>query len=159
MTYVYAACTGHVLLLVLAVNSNQFQILRRCVLLLLATRSYALLSQITNTSLNWQNSRGYRDGVKVLWCHSHLVWLAFEGSISTCACFRSENFFVTFYILGKSKSLRFEIMEFPTVVFLPGAYRATEGSFAVNASLFPLTLDTDPSPLSSQTATLQTPCG
>ena len=36
-----------------------------------------------------------RDGVKVLWCHSHLVWLVFEGSIPTCACFVfffSENF-------------------------------------------------------------------
>ena len=25
-----------------------------------------------------------RDGVKVLWCHSHLVWLVFEGSIPIC---------------------------------------------------------------------------
>ena len=24
--------------------------------------------------------------------HSHLVWLLFEGSIPTCACFHSENF-------------------------------------------------------------------
>ena len=30
--------------------------------------------------------------VEVLWCHSHLVWLGFEGSIPTCACFHSENF-------------------------------------------------------------------
>ena len=30
--------------------------------------------------------------VKVQWCHSHLVWLAFEGSIPTCACFHSEIF-------------------------------------------------------------------
>ena len=28
-----------------------------------------------------------RDGGKVLWCHSHLVWLVFEASIPTCACF------------------------------------------------------------------------
>ena len=27
-------------------------------------------------------------------CHSHLVWLVFEGSIPTCTCFHSENFFV-----------------------------------------------------------------
>ena len=27
-----------------------------------------------------------RDGVNVLWCRSHLVWLVFEGSIPTCAC-------------------------------------------------------------------------
>ena len=30
--------------------------------------------------------------VKVLWCHSRLVWLVFEASIPTCACFPSENF-------------------------------------------------------------------
>ena len=34
----------------------------------------------------------YRDGVKVLWCHSHLVWVVFEDFIPTCACFHSENF-------------------------------------------------------------------
>ena len=34
------------------------------------------------------------DGEKiVLWCHSHLVWLVFEGSVPTCACFHSVNFF------------------------------------------------------------------
>ena len=35
-----------------------------------------------------------RDGVKVLWCHSHLVWLVFEASIPACSncCFPSENF-------------------------------------------------------------------
>ena len=37
-----------------------------------------------------------RDGVTVLWCRSHLV---FEGSIPTCTCFHSENFFVTCWIL------------------------------------------------------------
>ena len=45
---------------------------------------------------SWQNDTRYRDGVNVLWCRSHLVWLVFEGSIPTCACFHSENFFVTF---------------------------------------------------------------
>ena len=42
-----------------------------------------------------ENGTRCRDGVKLLWCHSHLVWLVFEGSIPTCACFHSENFFVT----------------------------------------------------------------
>ena len=28
--------------------------------------------------------------MKLLWCHSHLVWLVFEGSIPTCTCFHSE---------------------------------------------------------------------
>ena len=36
-----------------------------------------------------------QDGVKILWCHSHLVWLVFEGSIPTCACCCPGNFFVT----------------------------------------------------------------
>ena len=30
-------------------------------------------------------------GVKVLWCHSYLVWLVFEGSIPTSSCCRSEK--------------------------------------------------------------------
>ena len=38
------------------------------------------------------------DGVNVLWCRSHLVWVVFEGSIPTCACFHSENVFVTLHI-------------------------------------------------------------
>ena len=33
--------------------------------------------------------------VESVGCHPHLVWLVFEGSIPTCACFHSENFFVT----------------------------------------------------------------
>ena len=43
---------------------------------------------------SWQNDTRYRDGVMVLWCHLHLIWLVFEGSIPTCACFHA-NFFVT----------------------------------------------------------------
>ena len=31
----------------------------------------------------------------MLWCRFHLVRLVFEGSIPTCTCFHSENFFVT----------------------------------------------------------------
>ena len=35
-------------------------------------------------------------GVNVLWYHSHLVWLVFEGSIPTCMhLFSLEIFFVT----------------------------------------------------------------
>ena len=41
---------------------------------------------------SWQNGTRCRDGVKVLWCHSHLVWLVFESSIPTCTYFSSENF-------------------------------------------------------------------
>ena len=35
--------------------------------------------------------------VKVLWCHSHLVWLVFEGSISTCADFCSGNLITSIF--------------------------------------------------------------
>ena len=45
----------------------------------------------------WQNGTRCRDGVKVLWCHSHLVWLVFEASIPTCACFHEGKLFVTFF--------------------------------------------------------------
>ena len=57
-----------------------------------------LCSQVTNTMHSWQNGTRCRDGVKVLWCCSYLVWLLFEGSIPICACFHWENFFVTLYI-------------------------------------------------------------
>ena len=36
-----------------------------------------LCTQITNTRHSWQNGTRCRDGLKVLWCHSHLVWLVF----------------------------------------------------------------------------------
>ena len=42
-----------------------------------------------------QNGTRCRNGVKVLWCLYHLVWLVFEGSIPTCTCFPSGNFIVT----------------------------------------------------------------
>ena len=41
---------------------------------------------------SWQNGTRCRDGVKVLWCCSYLVWLVFEGSIPTCACFQLKTF-------------------------------------------------------------------
>ena len=34
---------------------------------------------------SWQNGTRCRDGVNVLWCRSHLVWLVFDDSIPTCA--------------------------------------------------------------------------
>ena len=46
-----------------------------------------LCTQLANTKHSRQNSTRCRDGVNVLWCHSHLVWLILEGSIPTCACF------------------------------------------------------------------------
>ena len=50
---------------------------------------------------SWQNGTRCRDGVKVLWCHSHLVQLVFEASIPTCTCFHegklSDLFSVAFF--------------------------------------------------------------
>ena len=43
----------------------------------------------------WQNGTRCRDGVKVLWCHSHLVRLVFEASIPTCTCFHEGKLFLT----------------------------------------------------------------
>ena len=40
-----------------------------------------LCTQLTNTKHSRQNGTRCRDGVKLLWCHSHLVWLVIEGSI------------------------------------------------------------------------------
>ena len=54
-----------------------------------------LCTQLTNTKHSWENGTRCRDGVNVLWCRSHLVWLVFKGSIPTCTCFHLENFFVT----------------------------------------------------------------
>ena len=57
-----------------------------------------LCTQLTNTKHNICVSGGEMAQdvgmvrVKVLWCHSRLVWLVFEASIPTCACFPSENF-------------------------------------------------------------------
>ena len=52
-----------------------------------------------------QNGTRCRDGVKVLWYCSYLVWLVFEGSIPTCACFQLKTFlllvcFVFFLLFG-----------------------------------------------------------
>ena len=53
---------------------------------------------------SWQNGTRCMDGVNVLLCHSYLVWLVFESSIPTCACFHPENFLVTsFYCFLNGK--------------------------------------------------------
>ena len=55
-----------------------------------------LCIQLTNSkhicvSAWWQNSTMCRDGLKVFWCHSHLVWLVFEASIPSCTFFLTPN--------------------------------------------------------------------
>ena len=55
---------------------------------------------------SWQNGTRCRDGVNVLWCCSHLVWLVFEGSIPTCTVFHSENFF---RLLNDSAMVKMEV--------------------------------------------------
>ena len=56
-----------------------------------------------------------RDGVKVLCCCSYLVWLVFEGSIPTCACFQLKTFLllvvVLFTIPEHTESLLTELQE------------------------------------------------
>ena len=42
-----------------------------------------------------KNVQDLGGGMKVLWCHSHLVLLVFEGSIPKCT-FLSRKLFVTF---------------------------------------------------------------
>ena len=53
--------------------------------------------------------------MKVLWCHSHLVWLVFEASIPTWTCFPSENFLclvsVAFFVLSLRNGRREERWE------------------------------------------------
>ena len=48
---------------------------------------------------SWQNGTRCRDSVKVLWYHSHLVWLIFEASIPTCTCFLQKTFCDLFPLL------------------------------------------------------------
>ena len=64
---------------------------------------------------SWKNGMRCRDGVKVLWCHSHLVWQVFESSIPTCACFVQKTFlglifvvlfFFFFFFLGMTREKR-----------------------------------------------------
>ena len=44
-----------------------------------------------------------RDGVKVLWCHSYLFWLVFEGSIPTLhVLVLSQKTFCDLYITQSS---------------------------------------------------------
>ena len=54
----------------------------------------------TNTWHSWQNGTKCRDILKVLWCHSHLVWLVYEGSFSTALVFTQNTFFVIWIHTG-----------------------------------------------------------
>ena len=58
-------------------------------------RVHLVCKEFLHVVHSWQNGTRCRDGVNVLWCRSHLVRLIFERFIPTCACFHSENFFVT----------------------------------------------------------------
>ena len=48
---------------------------------------------------SWQNGTRCMDDVNVLWCHSYLVWLVFEGSISTVLVFIQKAFGDLFLLL------------------------------------------------------------
>ena len=45
------------------------------------------------------NGTRFRDGVKVLWCHSILVWWVFAGFIPKCACFCPNCIFCDLFLL------------------------------------------------------------
>ena len=47
------------------------------------------------TKHSWQNGTRCRDGVNVLLCRSHLVWLVFEGSLSLHGIVLFGKLFVT----------------------------------------------------------------
>ena len=57
-----------------------------------------LCTQLTKTNHSWQNDTRCIDGVKVLWCHSLLVWLVFEGSIPHALVFAQKTFLWLHYI-------------------------------------------------------------
>ena len=48
-------------------------------------------SQITSTKHSWRNGTRCRDGLKVLWCHSRLVWPVFEGSSPMCTSYQHHQ--------------------------------------------------------------------
>ena len=48
---------------------------------------------------SWQNRTRCRDGVKVLWCHSHIVWLVFESSITLVLVFIQKTLVTCSYFL------------------------------------------------------------
>ena len=67
---------------------------------------------------SWQNGTRCRDGVKVLWCHSHLVWLVFEASIPVHALVFLQKtlcdlflFFFFFFVLSFRNGKRKERWE------------------------------------------------
>ena len=66
-----------------------------------------------------QNGTRCRDGVKVLWCHSHLYSLVgFEGSIPTCTCFPEGKLFLWLVLM---LSLRLLLSGFELSKMLPSA--------------------------------------
>ena len=69
-----------------------------CYLLLTTCK---LLTYSRFTFWVWTLSLGTRcrGGVKVLWCHSHLVRLVVEGSILTCSCFSFRKLFCDLFLL------------------------------------------------------------
>ena len=82
----------------------------------------------------------------MLWCHSHLVWLVFEASNPTCACFHFRKNFCDFFyiqatllsnlppafILSHAKPLRCTLYEALCV--------CAEGITAVQGGILPTTV-------------------
>ena len=63
------------------VVSNMQKAVERVVLNAMLMCRYAFMQRVFWCILGKIAQDVYRHGVKVLWCHSHLVWLVFEGFI------------------------------------------------------------------------------
>ena len=59
-----------------------------------------LCTQLTNTKHSWQNATRCRDGVKLLWCHSHLVFVGLRVPSLHALVFIQKTF-VWLYIYNR----------------------------------------------------------
>ena len=64
-------------------------------LLCVVMHSFCECEQANVRFMVWIIGKMAQDVGQVLWCHSHLVRLVFEGSIPTTTYFHPESFFVT----------------------------------------------------------------
>ena len=75
----------------------------------------------TKKTSSWQNGTRCRDGVNVLWCHSHLVQLDFEGKFHPYMClFSFRKLFRDLYIQTDKRST---VQKFMFCLCLYKAYR------------------------------------
>ena len=102
LTFQHAIQTQHCLCTPQLLHTRQtmFAMLSsNCVAATHNTTSATLLMHTTNTRHSRQNGTRCRDGVKVVFVSSHLVWMVFEGSI-LCFHLLSSETFCDLYVLG-----------------------------------------------------------